>query len=268
MVKVVIHCNQVKWQKEYKKYFARGFTRHGVQVTTTPHDAPVRGAVNVIFANNSWKKTMAGCIQNNIPLLTVGRCFFGSRFDMVAIGWDGFNGDADFCLDDVDDSRWKKHGFEIPDWNMSGEYILVCGEFRNMKPWYKQLQNILPKDEVRFRSHPFVNELHGWKKAPGKKQDDIKTALAGAGACITYDSIAGCDAVLAGVPSITYGPKSIAWDVSMKSYEEWIDLIANYDVLPDREDWCNRLAYCQWSHQEIMDGDFWEHLKRGAKCPE
>jgi hypothetical protein len=261
---VFIHCNQVEWQREYVEYFRQGFANHGIKISTTDRDASIRGAVNVVFANNSWKNTVAQCKKNHIQLITVNRCFFGSRFDMVAIGWDGFNGDADFCLNNTDDSRWKKHGFELPDWRYQDGYILVCGEFRNMESWYKQLQEVLPKDEVRFRPHPFVDELYGWRKAPGKKQDDIETALAGASICITYDSIAGCDAVLAGVPSITYGPKSMASSASLKSYEEWIDLLANYELLPDRQEWCNRLAYCQWSHQEIIDGDFWEHLKGKA----
>ena len=259
MVKAVIHCNQIDWQKQYAKYFLEGFAKQGVEATTTARDIPVREAVNIVFANNSWKNTVARCQQNNIPLITVNRCFFGSRHDMVAIGWDGFNGDADFCLDSADDTRWEKHGFEIPNWQLKDKgYILVCGEFRDMTPWYKQLQTILPNDDVRFRPHPFVDALHGWQKAPGQKQDDIETSLAKAKLCITFDSIAGCDAVLAGVPSITYGPKSMAYNASMKSYEEWNDGSPN---LLDREEWCNRLAYCQWSHQEIKDGDFWNHLK-------
>jgi len=262
MVKVAIHCNQIDWQKQYAKYFQYGFRLHGVDVELTARDIPVRGAINVVFANNSWKNTVARCNQNDIPLITVNRCFFGSRHDMVAIGWDGFNGDADFCLDNINDSRWKKHGFELPDWRQNDDgHILICGEFRDMTPWYNKLRNILPNDKVRFRPHPFVNKLYGWKQAPGERQDDIETSLKKANICITYDSIAGCDAALAGVPSVTYGPKSMAWDVSVKTYEEWIDLVANYDVLPDRQEWCNRLAYCQWSHQEIKDGDFWEHLK-------
>ena len=261
MVDVVIHCNQIDWQQQYLQFFQKGFTKHGVNVQALAQDRPVPNAINVVFANNSWKNTVAQCNQNNIPLITVNRCFFGSRHDMVAIGWDGFNGDANFCLDNVDDTRWKKHGFELPEWRYQDGHILVCGEFRDMRSWYKQLQEVLPNDEVRFRPHPFMTELYGWKQAPGKRQDDIETALADASICITYDSIAGCDAVLAGVPSITYGSKSMALDASITTYEEWIDLIANYEVLPDRQEWCNRIAYCQWSHQEIIDGDFWEHLK-------
>lgn len=263
MVKAVIHCNQIDWQKQYANYFESGFGKHNIDVKRSSRDHPEANVINVVFANNSWKRTVAYCQAHPdvAPLITVNRCFFGSRHDMVAIGWDGFNGDADFCLEDVeDDSRWNKHGFDIPDWKERDGYILVCGEFRNTTPiknWYKELRRVLPNENVRFRPHPFVTDLYGWEQAPGKRQDDIETALAGASVCISYDSIAGCDAVLAGVPSITYGPRSMAYDVSMKTYEEWID----GPTLLDRKDWCSRLAYCQWSHQEIKDGDFWEHLK-------
>ncbi len=178
---------------------------------------------------------------------------------MVAIGWDGFNGQAEFYKKNADDSRWKKHGFELPEWRQIDDgYILVCGEFRDARSWYNKLKVDLAGEDVRFRPHPFVSDLHGWPQAPGKKQDDIETALAGAKVCLTWDSIAGCDAALAGVPSVTYGEKSMAWDVSKPTYQSWL----NDPQMPDREQWCNEIAYCQWSHQEIEDGDFWEHLKQ------
>jgi hypothetical protein len=28
----------------------------------------------------------------------------------------------------------------------------------------------------------------------------------------------------------------------------------------DRQLWLNRLSWAQWSHSELMNGDFWEHL--------
>jgi hypothetical protein len=225
-------------------------------------------AINLVFANNSWKNTVATCKQQEIPLLTTGRCFFGSRHDMVAIGWDGFNADADFCLEDPEDcpsDRWEKHGFELPAWRFNTGYWLICGEFRPMHQWYASLHLALKHEKARFRPHPFVpDQLYGFKPAPAAGQDDIETVLAGAACCITFDSIAGCDAVLNGVPSITFGKNAMARDVSFKDLTEYR---LNSHGVKDRTNWCHQLAYCQWSHDEIETGEFWEHLKSRTANP-
>lgn len=267
MNNVVIHCNQVPWQREYFPRFKAGFEKYGLKVYQDSTDAAIPDALNVVFANNSWKKTVHACNMTGIPLITVNRCFFGSRHDMVAIGWKGFNGDADFCLDPfMPSDRWEKHGFPLPEWkslNAEG-YILVCGEFRDMTSWYRQLDEFLPRDEVRFRPHPFVNAVPAaWKEAPGKKQDDIETALAGARVCITYDSIAGCDAAINGVPSVAMGRKSMARAVSFETWEEY----THAKSLPQRVPWLSKLAYCQWSHDEITNGEFWGHLRSRMAYP-
>jgi len=259
---VVIHANNVPWQVEYLDRFIKGFEKHGMTVGTVPNDVAIPDAINVVFANNSWKKTVATCSLTGIPLLTVNRCFFGSRHDMVAIGWKGFNGDADFSLQPfMPDDRWLKHGFQMPEWQEEKDgYVLICGEFRDMSNWYRSLDKELQGMNVRFRPHPFTNKIPAaWERAPGKLQDDIETALEGARVCITYDSIAGCDAVLAGVPSVAYGRKSMARPVSCSSWKEYLAGKA----LPKRLPWASRLAYCQWDHEEIENGDFWTHLSSG-----
>jgi hypothetical protein len=263
---VCIHANQVEWQRQYLPWFKSGFEAHGVDVFVTDKDAADAECINVVFANNSWKRTVNTCNMTGIPLITVNRCFFGDRHDMVAIGWNGFNGDADFCLESfMPDDRWMKHGFEIPAWNYQKTgYVLICGEFRDMSSWYRELGAELEYEEVRFRPHPFVSTVPAaWPKAPGKRQDDIATALFGARVCITFDSIAGCDAALAGVPSITYGRKSMAWDVSYHSWTQY----KTAALLPKQLPWACKLAYCKWSHDEIRSGEFWRHLRTGLSYP-
>jgi len=263
---VLIHCNQIPWQREYWTRFKSGFEKHGLEVHASDKDVADPDALNVVFANNSWTKTVHACNLTGIPLLTVNRCFFGDRHDMVAIGWKGFNGDADFCLESfMPSGRWQKHGFNIEPWQYERTgYVLVCGEFRDMSDWYRSLSAELEHEEVRFRPHPFVSTIPAaWTKAPGERQDDIETALAGARVCITYDSIAGCDAAFAGVPSITYGRKSMAWDVSYHSWAQY----KGQTLLPKQLPWACKLAYCQWDHEEITNGDFWGHLSSRLSYP-
>lgn len=280
MNKVIIHANSVEWQQAYLPRFSDGFSKvHGIRVIHKQEDTPEYTLspsgrkiyienFHVIFANNSWKLTHLVCNKHNFPLLTVGRCFFGSRHDMVAIGWDGFNGAADFCLeDDMPGDRWAKHGFNIPGgFGDPDGYVLVCGEFRDCSKWYATMREILAGEDVRFRAHPFKSgeTVPGWKNAPQAGQDDIARLFPDCKAVITYDSIAGCDAVLAGVPTIACGENAMARDVafhSWRAFKEWYD--SDEPVYPpfDVERWARRLAYCQWSHDEISNGEFWSHLR-------
>ena len=278
--KVIIHANNVDWQQEYLPRFTAGFAEgHGIRVIHKQEDTPEFTLspsgrkiyienFHMIFANNSWKLTHLICNNHDFPLLTVGRCFFGSRFDMVAIGWDGFNGAADFCLEDeMPGDRWEKHGSALPE-NMYGDpdgYVLVCGEFRECDKWYNTMREVLAGEDVRFRAHPFKagQTVSGWKNAPSAGQDDIGSLFKDCKAVVTFDSIAGCDAVLAGVPHIAWGENSMARDVSFHSwraFKKWYD--SETVTLPfDVEQWAYRLAYCQWSHDEISNGEFWDHLK-------
>lgn len=266
VVKFTIHANNVEWQREYLPRFTAGLTEHGHRVHHTQNDEADPDGINILFANNSWRLTHQQCINKKIPMITVGRCFFGSRFDMVAIGWDGFNGAADFCLeDDMPDDRWAKHGVALPEETIHNQegYVLVCGEYRLMDQWYAQLAEELAGEDVRFRSHPFKKGAkHSFREAPFAGQDDIASLFPDVSVVVTYDSIAGCDAVLAGVPTIACADTSAARDVAFHSWRAYKDRAA---PTLDIDVWANRLAYCQWSHDEISNGEFWEHLKHGAE---
>jgi len=278
--KVIIHANNVEWQQEYLPRFTKGFAEgHGIRVIHKQEDTPdftlspsgrklyIRNT-HVIFANNSWKLTHTVCNKHDFPLLTVGRCLFGDRHDMVALGWDGFNGAANFMLEDeMPDDRWQKHGWELTTDvlnQVNGDpdgYVLVCGEYRETGKWLSGLREELDGEDVRFRSHPFKSDtVRGWQNAPHAGQDDIASLFPDCKAVITYDSIAGCDAALAGVPTICYGENAMARPVAYRSWTEF-ESDKNPVRRIDVQNWANRLAYCQWSHDEISNGEFWDHLK-------
>lgn len=74
--------------------------------------------------------------------------------------------------------------------------------------------------------------------------------------CITYNSGAGVDAAVAGVPVITGNAGSFAWDVASHSLDT-----VDTPYCPDRTQWLNNLAYAEWSLDEIAAGLPWRHLK-------
>lgn len=70
---------------------------------------------------------------------------------------------------------------------------------------------------------------------------------------VSYNSTAGVEAVLAGVPTVTLDEGAMAWPVSGHTIFD--------RVKPDREAWCHQLAWTQFSLDEIRSGFCWEMLK-------
>jgi hypothetical protein len=127
----------------------------------------------------------------------------------------------------------------------------------DLGPWYAraamQAQNAyeLP---VKFRPHPKAIEK-GFRHAPIGTQPCAGTlgdALDRAAVAVTWNSNAGVDAVLAGVPLVTMDDGSMAREVSSHR----IGALAR----PDRTAWAHRLAWKQWTIAEIMSGAALEHL--------
>jgi hypothetical protein len=58
--------------------------------------------------------------------------------------------------------------------------------------------------------------------------------------------------VMCGIPTVTMDKGSMAWPVTSH--------VINKITTPDREDWCNWIAWAQWSHQEIKEGIPWDYI--------
>src|SRR5690606_8866320 len=121
----------------------------------------------------------------------------------------------------------------------------------NMAPWYaeavRQAQAAygLP---VKFRPHPRA-VAKGYQQRPSNAEPStgsLAEALADAHVAVTWNSNSAVDAVLAGVPTVAVDAGSMAWDVAAHS----IGTI----VRPDRSNWMVRLAWSQWSLDEIASG--------------
>jgi hypothetical protein len=129
----------------------------------------------------------------------------------------------------------------------------------NIWGWYQETAVALKKagHEVRFRKHPKEPQR---RVLPTMKQvgGTLDEALAKAKWAVTFNSNSGVDAVLAGTPAVTINKGSMAWAVTGHKPTE-------PPPMPDRTAWAYRIAYCQWSLDEIRNGDAWEHLKVGMQ---
>lgn len=189
------------------------------------------------------------------------------RDKYFAIGLGGLNGRANFKNRDSKSDRWTELGLSLEPWRVEGGHVLICGQI----PWDAACQHVNHIEwcqrtvtEVRkrttspilFRPHPGcagrVNyDVDCRVSSNPKIADDIRDA-----ACvITFNSNAGVDALLAGVPVFAFDSGSMAWDIANKDYAR-----LNSPLRPDRQQWAHNLAYTQWTIEEMKEGKPWRHL--------
>jgi len=117
-------------------------------------------------------------------------------------------------------------------------------------------------DEMRKALEHYRAVLFRNKAIPGASFSNgaskIGDALRGCHVVVTHGSAAAMDALLYGVPAICLG-NSIARPVSETDIAKVDTPKTPTEV--ERAVWCNQLAWCQWTTQELRSGEAWSHLK-------
>ena len=172
------------------------------------------------------------------------------------VGLNGMWGYADYRNENSPPDRFRRLGLEIRPWRHSDGHVLVIGQV----PWDTAVQHIDFKDwalktikhyeaqgrKVLFRPHPLID-----RKMTRTLQEDLE----GAALTVAFTSTSAVESLLAGVPTIVHDPQAICWKLCGK------DVISEGDT-PDREQFFYDLAYTQWTHKEIAEGEAWAHLFR------
>ena len=249
-MKVVIHHTNIAWQRRYLDYFITGFKKHGIIAEPTRSEHKVESDVAVLFGPNYWKNIE----RTHDNYLLVNRKFIGDVNDNVTIGWDGLNGRARFCVDEVNPRRLLRHSFAIEPWReydvggtlLLGQYDLGrCGRYATLEEWYRFVRENTGA-AVRFRKWPGVRPLI---------QDCKNIKMA-----VTLNSTVGIETILLGVPTVACDEGSPAWPVCAHH-------IGHVRRADNRLQWLEYLANCQYHFREIQNGDFWRQLnpKRGPR---
>lgn len=184
-----------------------------------------------------------------------------------------------------DDSynRWeelqKQFDIKIKEWHRPGDFILICLQ----KPMDSAL-NRLHISQVSYEDY-CTNLIREIKKITTKKiiirghpkdptnlsqklcllfsdviisenisiYDDLNRSYC----MITYNSTSSVESVFYGVPTITLDASCVSRDVTNHS----LDQIENFDKF-DRTEWFKKIAFMQWSPDEILSGKAWNYLKK------
>jgi hypothetical protein len=190
-------------------------------------------------------------------VLVIEHGYIGDRDYWLSLGWNGLNNRAKFPeIDDI--SRFDSH-FSMQPWRQSGDYVLIMGQVpgdmslagRDLTKWYAEVAKDaerLHQMPVFFRPHPVCVDRGMNCEIPGIETliCPMDEALDGAHLVIAWNSNATVESVLSGIPCLTFDRGAMAWDVTGHQVRE--------RIMPDREVWASRLAWKQWSLEEISTG--------------
>ncbi len=240
-------------QRAHAEAMAAGLAAHGVAAKVTHRTVP--GAAETVICWG-WRMGQAHR-EAGADVLVMERGYIGDRFAWTSLGWNGLNGYATAPARD-DPARLAEH---FPDAlkpeDPAGGYVLIAGQVpgdmslrgQDLNPWYRAKAREY-RDAgklVFFRPHPLASRrgpVPTLADAPALAAP-LDKALQGAELVVTYNSNTAVDAVLAGKRVHVEDPGSMAWNVV------------------DRLQWAARLAWRQFTLQEIRSGFAWEVIGRG-----
>ena len=149
--------------------------------------------------------------------------------------------------------RFAALGVELRPWRTQGEHILICpnrsfgvGEQVMRVDWAERCQNRLRRATgrpVRIRAHP-------GNDAPRRP---ISDDLVGAWAVYVWSSTVAAHALAAGIPTFIEAPHQILRPASATGSPD-------APVCPDRLPHLERLAWAQWTCEEISRGEPFRYL--------
>lgn len=257
MIRVGIYYAQSEqsWAHEWKHALRDGIRAAGDVADLVDHSRYAEGYdVTVTWGVRGGRRgLMARQNSNGGRHLVMERGYLGNREHWTSLGLDGLNGRAEFPMID-DPSRFDEHfGHLLQSWKQGSGYALIMGQVKgdcsvlnvDLDQWYRDARKRLESKgwEVRFRPHPLC--------VVGDNRS-LEEDLSGAELAVTFNSNSGVDAALAGVPVHAEDEGSMALPVASREYSV---------IRPNRSQWAARLAWYQWTMDEIARGEAWMRLR-------
>lgn len=241
-------------QMAHQKAMAEGLSHHGIE-SLLSHSSFVSTKHVACWG---WREGNLLRARGH-EVLVMERGYLGDRISYTSLAWNGLNGYGDFPEYPDDGGARFRSMAEMKPWKEGGEYVLLMGQVpgdaslkgRNLMPWYSeaamQAQSAYEMP-VKFRAHPQALK-RGIRQRPNYTEPSdgtLEQALDGAAVVVAWNSNASVDAVLAGVATVTMDKGSMAWGVTAHRIGD----IAR----PNRNAWAHRLAWKQWTIDEIASG--------------
>ena len=205
----------------------------------------------------------------------------GNTKHYLRYSYDGVFPTTGFYFDkDIDSTRWQKLstslGISLKPYRTQGNYILICLQ-RNggwsmrgldVLSWLdstiKQIQQHSNRHIV-VRAHPGDKKIKAvlkikYKNTSLSTKERLVDDLQGAWATVVYNSSPSVASLIEGVPTFLTDP--------LPQHSQTFG-IANTDLrqienplMPDRQQWIERLAMCHWNFDELKSGEAWQFFRR------
>lgn len=241
-----------------------GLARHGIGADIVAPDTLMAAGVAICWG---WRKG-AKYHRQGRDVLVMERGYLGDRFAWTSLGWNGLNGRARWPEPHDDGARFEHNfGHLRREWPRNDEgYALIVGQVQgdaaladtDIQRWYTDAHQAMGRRgfKVAFRPHPEALK-RGHDIGPLAHLvigGTLANALGNAAVAVTWNSNAGVEAVLAEIPTITCDDGAMARPVTAHG-------LAAELVTPDRDDWLRRMAWRQWTIDEIASGHAWDAVK-------
>lgn len=244
----IIASPRAQHQVTHATAMAAGLLRHGLRSTVT-HRGANSGPDDTVICWG-WREGQQHR-ERGAQVLVMERGYIGDRFEWTSLAWNGLNNHGEMPV--VDDHGERLRRFwprALKPWNQNGKYTLICGQVpgdmslrgRDLQPWYEQQAE--RHANCRFRPHPLAHRRAPVRAVRGAPVLDgpLDDALADASLVLTFNSNTGVDAILAGKPTYVEDAGGMAYGIDQTN----------------RERWAARLAWRQFSLEEITSGLAWE----------
>ena len=232
MVSVVIHSNlYLANQVESAGWLKQGFDRHGLDCEVT---SDRRQPADIHVVQGPWYAWNQWLGQDNV--IWLDRCFYGHhRFDL-SIGWLKPDGSRNFKNQNMQAGKGKLPELKPP--KKGRDCAVVFGDY-GMHPKHLVEYSRLHFGRTYYKPHPADTGQVSLVLAP---KWTLEQCWAIADVAVGHSSTVLVEAELNGLYVYTTDPYHVCQDIS------------------DREQWLIDLSWAQWSFEEIVNGDFWEHL--------
>jgi hypothetical protein len=279
-MKVTVYVNpNLEHHEKFLVPFGKSIAKAGHDVTIA-QDLVFRFADLIIFWGHGPKteSIRERQIEAGRDYLVAEAAVYGEQLAMVSLGYNGCRGEAEYVMGDDPDGRAKMLGLKMVDWpeiaaagdgavkraaktaknKLMKKKIIVMGQF----PGDSSLSGVdfdgfvhdamvMAGKKGVFRKHPRGGYVPRIKC--NIHDGDMGDALKNASCVVTMNDTAAVEAVLAGVPVVAMDPRSMAYDVAGHSLEDMKN-----PATPDREEWFKKLAFVQWTPEELADGTAWK----------
>jgi hypothetical protein len=271
-MKAVIHINNSEHQQQHAAWVTAGLRRHGVNVVHAARNVPAEGDLVVIWG---WKQRIVieAAQKRGRPILVMERAHLPPRMEWTSCGLNGLGGRGTYARCDDAGARWREHfGHLDQPWTERDGYTLICGQVAgdaaiwgcNFHAWAQDACNaaIDRGQDVVYRPHPFAYKHQNDRWHPKGSRFSVAPLaqdLSGASQVVTYNSTAGVETVLAGVPTVVTDEGGMAWPMATHTVEDM-------PARPDRTEWMHGLAWTGFRPSEIESGFMWAHLRERLTC--